>query len=90
MSLRGLFEWFDALESSIALRESLNAYPILLTAHVVSMCLFAQRDARLQSIEPLEKAEKKDRDAVIELTNQVAGTCEDCHTKYRRYEDRCR
>ena len=38
----------------------------------------------------LAAAEKKDRDAVIELTNQVAGTCEDCHTKYRRYEDRCR
>lgn len=41
MSLRGPFEWIDALESSIALRESLNAYPILLTAHVVSMCLFS-------------------------------------------------
>ena len=41
MSLRGLFEWLDALESSVALRESLNAYPILLTVHVISMCLFA-------------------------------------------------
>ena len=41
MFLRGLFEWADALPSSIALRESLNAYPILLTTHVVSMCLFA-------------------------------------------------
>ena len=30
----------DALPSSISLRESLNAYPFLLTAHVVSMCLF--------------------------------------------------
>ena len=39
--LRSAFEWMDALESSIALRESLNAYPILLTTHVVSMCLFA-------------------------------------------------
>ncbi len=41
MSLLSLFEWLDALPSSIALRESLNAYPILLTSHVVSMCLFA-------------------------------------------------
>ena len=41
MSLRPLFEWADALESSIALRESINAYPTLLTAHVLSMCLFA-------------------------------------------------
>ena len=40
MSLRSLFEWLDALPSSLALRESLNAYPILLTSHVVSMCLF--------------------------------------------------
>ena len=31
----------DALPSSMALRESINAYPVLLTAHVVSMCLFA-------------------------------------------------
>ena len=37
----------------------------------------------------LEAASKKDRDAVIELTNNVAGACEDCHTKYRRYQDRC-
>lgn len=38
----------------------------------------------------LAASEKKDRDAVIELTNQLAGVCEDCHIKYRRYEDRCR
>ena len=41
MFVRSMFEWVDALPSSISLRESLNAYPILLTAHVVSMCLFA-------------------------------------------------
>ena len=41
MTLRALFEWIDVLPSSIALRESFNAYPMLLTAHVVSMCLFA-------------------------------------------------
>jgi len=41
VTLRPIFEWMDALESSIALRESLNAYPAFLTAHVVSMCLFA-------------------------------------------------
>ena len=41
MTLRSLFEWVDLMPSSIALRESLNAYPALLTLHVVSMCLFA-------------------------------------------------
>lgn len=41
MPLQGLFEWMDALPSSIALRESLNAYPILLTTHVLSMSIFA-------------------------------------------------
>jgi hypothetical protein len=41
MSLRSLFEWVDALPSSIALRESIYGYPFLLTSHVVSMCLFA-------------------------------------------------
>ncbi len=41
MPFRGIFAWADALESSVWLRESLNAYPILLTTHVVSMCLFA-------------------------------------------------
>ena len=35
-------------------------------------------------------AKDKNREAVSELTNMVAGACEDCHTKYRRYEDRCR
>ena len=39
--LRSLFEWGQLLPSSIALRESLNAYPIMLTSHVISMCLMA-------------------------------------------------
>ena len=38
---RPWFEWLDALPSSVAIRESLYGYPILLTAHVVSMALFA-------------------------------------------------
>jgi hypothetical protein len=41
MSLRALFEWIDAMPSSIALRESSYGYAIVLTAHLVSMCLFA-------------------------------------------------
>jgi hypothetical protein len=41
MSLRSWFEWVDAFPSSIAIRESLNGYNILLTSHVLSMCLFA-------------------------------------------------
>ena len=39
--MRSWFEWVDAFPSSIALRESLYGYPYLLTAHVVSMALFA-------------------------------------------------
>lgn len=41
MPFRAWFEWVDAIPSSIAMRESLYGYPGLLTAHVVSMCLFA-------------------------------------------------
>ena len=39
--IRTFCEWLDLLPSSIALRESLNAFPILLTSHVLSMCMFA-------------------------------------------------
>ena len=41
MSLRTLFEWVDAFPSSIAMRESLYAFPVLLTVHVVSLVMFA-------------------------------------------------
>lgn len=41
MELRSWFEWVDTFPSSIALRESQYGYAILLTSHVVSMCLFA-------------------------------------------------
>ncbi len=41
MPWQSFFEWMDALPSSVALRESLNAYPILLTLHLVSMAGFA-------------------------------------------------
>ena len=41
MPFQGLFEWMDALPSSIALRQSINAYPIMLTAHLVSLAAFA-------------------------------------------------
>ncbi len=39
--IRTLFEFVDALPSSLAWRESLNGYVYLLTAHVVSMGLVA-------------------------------------------------
>ena len=39
--IRSWFEWVDALPSSIAIRESVYGYPYLLTAHAVSMALFA-------------------------------------------------
>ena len=41
MSVRSLFEWVSARPSSIAIRESLYGYPVLLSLHVVSMCVFA-------------------------------------------------
>ena len=39
--IRSWFEWADALPSSIAIRESVYGWPYLLTAHAVSMALFA-------------------------------------------------
>ncbi len=52
--MRGYFELVGALESSVALRESLNAYPIMLTSHVIGMCMFAglimMMDVRLAGI----------------------------------------
>jgi hypothetical protein len=39
--IRSWFEWVDAMPSSIAIRESVYGYPYLLTAHAVSMALFA-------------------------------------------------
>ncbi len=39
--IRSLFEWVDAMPMSTVWRESLNGYPLLLTAHVVSMGLVA-------------------------------------------------
>ena len=41
MSLRSWFEWMDAFPSSIAMRESLYAFPVLLTLHLISLVMFA-------------------------------------------------
>ncbi len=41
MTLRPLFEWVHAFPSSIALRESLYAFPVALTVHLVSLAMFA-------------------------------------------------
>jgi hypothetical protein len=38
--IRQAFEAMEALPSSTALRESITVYPILLTAHLLGMCLF--------------------------------------------------
>lgn len=41
MGLRSAFEWLDVnLPGSVALRESLYGFPVLLTAHVLAICLF--------------------------------------------------
>ena len=39
--IRSFFEWLDMFESSIWLREATYGYPSLLTAHVVTLALFA-------------------------------------------------
>ena len=36
-----------------------------------------------------EIAQRKDLEAMVEITNEVAGACENCHFVYRKYEDRC-
>ena len=36
-----------------------------------------------------EIAQRQDLDAMVEITNEVAGACENCHAVYSRYEDRC-
>ena len=41
MGPRSVFEWLEAMPSSLALRESIYAYPVMLTSHVVSMCIIA-------------------------------------------------
>jgi uncharacterized protein DUF6644 len=41
MHLRSVFEWVDALPSSVAIRESQYLYATLLTSHVIGMCMFA-------------------------------------------------
>ena len=41
LPLRSLFERVDGLPSSVAIRESLDVYSWILTAHVVSMAVFA-------------------------------------------------
>jgi hypothetical protein len=38
--IRRLFDAIEALPSSTALRESIVVYPMLLTVHVIGMCLF--------------------------------------------------
>ncbi len=41
VDIRDLLQAVQDLSSSTAIRESANAYPIILTTHVVSMCMFA-------------------------------------------------
>ena len=54
MLFRSIFEWVDAFPSSIALRESASGFPVLLTVHLVSLCMFAgllvMMDLRLMGI----------------------------------------
>jgi hypothetical protein len=54
MELRTWFLWIESAPSSVALRESTYGFIILLTSHVVSLCLFAglvvMMDLRLMGI----------------------------------------
>lgn len=49
------------------------------------------RELEMAGQAALEVARMKDRDAMIEATNTLAGACENCHSVYRRYpeENRC-
>ena len=38
----------------------------------------------------LAAARSRDQEKVSDLTNNLTLACDDCHEKYRRYEDRCR
>ena len=40
MSLLGFFEWLEGTQLSIAFHESVWAYPIVESVHVLSLCLF--------------------------------------------------
>lgn len=40
MSILGVLQWLEASPSSVALRESIWAYPIVETGHVLGLCLF--------------------------------------------------
>jgi hypothetical protein len=52
--MRSLFEWLEAMPLSTVLRESIYGYPIMLTSHVVGMCVIAglliMMDLRLTGI----------------------------------------
>ena len=58
MDIRSLFEFVDGLPSSVAIRESDLGYALLLSTHVLSLCLFAgliiMMDMRLAGIGNLE------------------------------------
>jgi len=41
MDIRSAFEWINALPSSVALRESDLGYAMMLSTHVVTLCIFA-------------------------------------------------
>lgn len=41
MELRSWFEWVQEFPTSVLIRESIYGYPVLLTAHAVSMAAFA-------------------------------------------------
>ncbi len=53
---------------------------------------FVQWAQNLEEVgrEAYRVAQTKDRDAMIETTNLVAGACENCHLKYRRYPESSR
>ena len=38
----------------------------------------------------LQAARERDREAVVDLTDRLVASCEDCHLTYMRWDDRCR
>jgi hypothetical protein len=49
------------------------------------------RELKEVGIAALEVARTRDLEAMSDITNEIAGACENCHTLYRRYpeENRC-
>ena len=91
--------WQTVENASIALAESANL--IMLAGRMCEngRAVPLEQDDFVLYAQELEEAgraasrvaQTKDQDAMIEITNEIAGACDNCHSVYRRYpeENRC-